>query len=211
MTDNFERFRSFMQLPEDEGGDAYYVIELIRRGKDCPDLPAANYHFKNYYIDTLKKYDSVQEEIRTLCRMLRLRAYVSVNRKSFRQVVMNTIAEMSRRAAIDDFRRPYAVFESCSGKFVDKSDKHWVVDVDDCSVFGKLGERSKAWDCRDVMSVCKPTGEKVELVMPTRSGVHLITKPFDVQHFKELCERGFGWNEIPEIKNNHLTLLYEEL
>lgn len=32
-----------MQLPEEEGGDAYYVIELVRRGKDCPDLPAANY------------------------------------------------------------------------------------------------------------------------------------------------------------------------
>ena len=211
MTDNFERYRSFMKLPEEEGGDAYYVIELVRRGKDCPDLPAANYHFKNYYIDTLKTYDSVQDEIRTLCRTLRLRAYVSVNRKSFQRVAINTIAEMSRRAALDDFRRPYAVFESCSGKFVDKDDKHWVVDVDDCSVFGKLGERSKAWDYRDVMFVCKPTGEKIELVMPTRSGVHLITKPFDVQHFKELCEKGFGWNDIPEIKKNHLTLLYEEL
>lgn len=28
MTDNFNRFREFMQLPEQEGGDAYYVIHL---------------------------------------------------------------------------------------------------------------------------------------------------------------------------------------
>ena len=211
MTDNFEIFRPFMQLPEEKGGDAYYVIELIRRGKDCPDLPAANYHFKNYYIDTLKKYDRVQEEIRTLCRTLRLRAYVSVSCKSFRQVAMNTIAEMSRRAALDDFRRPYAVFESCSGKFVDKSDKHWVVDVDDCSVPGELWSKGKAWDCRDVLSICRPTGDKVELVLPTRSGVHLIVRPFDLHHFKELCERGFGWKDIPEIKKNHVTLLFEDL
>lgn len=211
MTDNFERFRPFMQLPEEEGGDAYYVIELVRRGKDCPDLPAANYHFKNYYIDTLGKYDKVQEEIRILCRTLRLRAYVSVNRKSFRQVTMNTIAEMSRRAALDDFRRPYAVFESCSGKFADKDDKHWVVDIDNCSTPGVLGDRNKSWDCRDILSICQPTGDKVELVMPTRSGIHLITKPFDLQHFKELCNRGFGWDDIPEIKKNHLTLLFEDL
>lgn len=211
MTDNFERFRPFMQLPEEEGGDAYYVIELVRRGKDCPDLPAANYHFKNYYINTLKKYDGVQEEIRTLCRTLRLRAYVSVNRKSFRQVTMNTIAEMSRRASLDDFRRPYAVFESCSGKFVDKDDKHWVVDVDDPFIHGSCMDGNKLWDLKDTIHICKPLGDKVELTMPTRNGVHLITKPFDIQQFTELCEKGFRWIPRPEIKKNHLTLLYEEL
>ena len=135
MTDNLNRFREFMQLPEQEGGDAYYVIELVRRGKNCPDLPAANYHFKNYYIDTLAKYDKVQDEIRLLCRTLRLRAYVSVCRKSFRRVTMNTLAEMARRAALDDFRRPYAVFESCSGKDVGKDGKYWVVDIDGDGIF----------------------------------------------------------------------------
>lgn len=211
MTDNFKRFRPFMQLPEEEGGDAYYVIELVRRGKDCPDLPAANYHFKNYYIDTLKKYDGVQKEIRILCRELRLRAYVSVNRKSFRQVTMNTIAEMSRRAALDDFRRPYAVFESCSGKFVDKDDKHWVVDVDDCS-FGDECPKTPVWgQFAERINRANPNGDKIELVLPTRSGVHLITKPFDPGKVM--------WNwiienpqmKVPEIKKNHLTLLYEYL
>ena len=44
MTDNFNRFREFMQLPEQEGGDAYYVIELVRRGKDCPDQNRNAFH-----------------------------------------------------------------------------------------------------------------------------------------------------------------------
>ena len=201
MTDNFERFRPFMQLPEEEGGDAYYVIELVRRGMDCPVLPAAIYHFMNYYINTLKKYDGVQEEIRSLCRTLRLRAYVSVNRKSFRQVTMNTIAEMSRRAALDDFRRPYAVFESCSGKFVNKDDKHWV-DVDDCD-----------WKTivyiEHLVEKCKPEGNKADLILPTRSGCHLITRPFDVGEFQLMMKE--KEKELPEIKKNHLTLLYEEL
>ena len=207
MTDNFERFRPFMQLPEEDGGDAYYVIELVRRGKDCPELPAANYHFKNYYIDTLKKYDRLQEEIRTLCRTIRLRAYIGVNRKSFRQVTMNTIAEMSRRAALDDFRRPYAVFESCSGKFVDKEDKHWVVDIDDCTLHGKNQMTPKWKFVAQDISQCKPEGDKIELVVPTRSGVHLITKPFNLQDF-QWHAKGY---EFPDIKKNHLTLLYEDL
>lgn len=208
MTDNFETIRSFMQLPEEEGCDAYYVIELVRRGKDCPDLPAANYHFKNYYIDSLKKYDSVQEEIRTLCRTLRLRAYVSVNRKSFRQVTMNTIAEMSRRASLDDFRRPYDVFESCSGKFVDKDDKHWVVDVDD---FVGYNTQEHCETIRNFINYCQPYGDKIELMLPTKSGMHLITKPFDINAFNACMGVFTDLIPCPEIKKNHLTLLYEEL
>lgn len=34
MTDNFERFRSFMQLPEEDGGDAYYTS----KGFEIPDI-----------------------------------------------------------------------------------------------------------------------------------------------------------------------------
>lgn len=209
MTDNFTNFRSFMQLPETEGGDAYYVIELVRRGKGCPDLPAANYHFRNYYIDSLAKYDKVQDEIRLLCRTLRLRAYVSVCRKSFRGVTMNAIAEMSHRAALDDFRRPYAIFESCSGKYASKDDKHWVVDIDGDDMY--LAETTAAI-CETYINLsCKPEGDKVILTLPTRSGIHLITRPFDLQEFNRLCIERARFVAVPEVKKNHLTLLFEDL
>ncbi len=211
MTDNFNRYKDFMRLPEKEGGDAYYVIELVRRGKDNPGLPAANYHFKNYYIDTMEKYGKVQEEIRQLCRTLHLRAYVSVNRKSFRQVVMNTIAELSRRAALDDFRRPYAVFESCSGKHLDKDDRHWIVDIDNCS-FGSQEGNSKCAEIIRIINGCEPEGDKIELVLPTRSGVHLVTRPFNLSRFYDTCRMlSMKVEEIPDIQKNHITLLFEDL
>ena len=208
MTDNFNRFKEFMRLPETEGGDAYYVIELVRRGKDCPDLPAANYHFKNYYIDSMQKYDKVQNEIRLLCRTLRLRAYVSVNRKSFRRVTMDTIAEMSRRAALDDFRRPHAVFESCSGKFVDKNDEHWLVDVDD---FIGYNTQEHCVTISNFINDCRPYGDKIELMLPTKSGMHLITRPFDLNAFNGCMGVFTDWIPRPEVKKNHLTLLFEDL
>ena len=210
MTDNFNRFREFMQLPEQEGGDAYYVIELVRRGKDCPDLPAANYHFKNYYIDTLAKYDKVQDEIRLLCRTLRLRAYASVCRKSFRRVTMNTLAEMARRAALDDFNRPDRIFSSCSGEYVDKDDRHWVVDVDD---FVGYNTQEHCETIRNFIDDCQPFEDrnKIELILPTKNGMHLITRPFDVKTFN-ICMGVFtDMIPRPEIKKNHLTLLFEDL
>ena len=210
MTDNFTSFRSFMRLPETEGGDAYYVIELVRRGKDHPDLPAANYHFKNYYIDTLAKYDKVKDEIRLLCRTLRLRAYVSVNRKSFRRVTLGTIAEMSRRASLDDYRRPYAVFDSVSGKDVGKDDKHWIVDIDDC-MFNTRESVQKRADIIRVISECEPEGSKLGMMLPTRTGTHIISRPFNLEQFVRLCSEDSKVAEVPDIKKNHLTLLFEDL
>lgn len=210
MTDNFNRFREFLQLPEQEGGDAYYVIELVRRGKDCPDLPAANYHFKNYYIDTLAKYDKVQDEIRLLCRTLRLRAYASVCRKSFRRVTMNTLAEMARRAALGDFNRPDKIFGSCSGEYVDKDDRHWVVDVDD---FVGYNTQEHCETIRNFINDCQPFEDrnKIELILPTKNGMHLITRPFDVKTFNGCMGVFTDWIPRPEIKKNHLTLLFEDL
>ena len=122
---------------------------------------------------------------------------------------MNTIAEMSRRAALDDFRRPYAVFESCSGKFVDKDGKHWVVDVDDCPLYGENQMTPKWKFFAEDIRQCSPEGDKVELVMPTRSGVHLVTKPFNHHEFQRIARsRGL---DVPDIQKNHLTLLFEDL
>ena len=210
MTDNFAKFKPFMQLPEEEGGDAYYTIELVRRGKDCPDLPAANYHFKNYYIDTMQKYERVQDEIRLLCKTLRLRAYISVNRKSFRRVIMNTIAEMAGRMAQNDFRRPYAVFESCSGKDLSPDDRWFIVDVDEDAFNVIDGEF--LWErVVRIVNQCSPEGGKVVLMLRTKSGMHIIARPFNRIQFGAMCKADPAIGHVFDIQKNHLTLLYEDL
>jgi hypothetical protein len=208
MTDNFNAYKQFItekwsysDLPE---GDSYFVVELIRRGKDNPDLPAANYHFKNYYIRNPKDLDKYEQEIKSLCEMLHLRAYASVNIKSFKQVSLDTMAELARRIANNDYRKNYAVFESCSGQYCHSSDKQWVVDLDDCTINGVFPKLIK-----DIINSCKPDGNKIVAEFPTKSGVHIITTPFDRQQFIELCEE-YDIKDA-DIKKKHLTLLYENL
>ena len=138
MTNNFEIYKQFItekfNNTELQEGDAYFVIELIRRGKDNPDLPAANYHFKNYYIRKPEDLDKYGDEIRILCEVMRLRAYASVNIKSFKQVSLDTMAELARRIANNDYKKNYSVFESCSGQYYHSADKQWVVDCDNCTL-----------------------------------------------------------------------------
>ena len=211
MTDNFNLYRKFITevyggLPDtNEKGnlDKYFVIELMRRGKDNPDMSAANYHFRNYYIYSWKDLDKYEEEIKNVCTLLRLRAYCSVNYKMMSQVALDALAESARRIAAHDYKKFYNIFESCSGKYVDKGNSVWVVDIDK--------ENLNAINViKDYINEAKPKNtEKILFEMPTKSGIHLITKGFDLQNFNYNCDNELGY--IVDVKKNHLTLLYENL
>lgn len=211
MTNNFKLLREYLQseglLEGNYKGlnDLYYTVELIRRGKDHPDCPAANYRFKNYYIDSLSRLDRYEEEIIKLCDVLKLRAYISVNRKSYTKVLKDTVVESARRVASGDFKRPYNIWESCSGKCVLHKNVRFIVDIDEELV------NNTDYYINVINTLCDPlnVNNKILLTVPTKSGCHLVTSGFNIKVFKEtLAEQGIS---IPEIKKNHLTLLYENL
>lgn len=215
MTDNFIRYREFISLlggipdTNEKGNlDKYYVIELMRRGKDNPDLPAANYYFKNYYIYSWRDLDKYENEIKNICTLLNLRAYCSVNYKLMSQVSLDTLAESARRIAAHDYKKFYNIFESCSGKFVSNGNNLWVVDIDNINLSDEK-DLCKMNILSDFINNME-SGHKVNVIytMPTKSGVHLITHPFNLQRFNQ------EWNKAlfsVDIKKNHLTLLYENL
>ena len=209
MTDNFKLYKDYINkvggLPDNnEKGnlDKYYVIELMRRGKDNPDLPAANYHFKNYYIYSWRDYEKYEAEIKNICKLLRLRAYASVNYKLMSQVSLDTLAESARRIAAHDYKKFYNIFESCSGKFVDHKNNIWIVDIDkeDLDMVDII---------KNFINECEPKTEKIIFEIPTKSGLHLITKAFNLQDFNGKCIAYM--EKIIDVKKNHLTLLYENL
>ena len=215
MTDNFDNYRKLIVanggLPDtNERGnlDKYYVVELMRRGKDNPDLPAANYHFKNYYIYSWRDLDRYKDEIKNICDLLRLRAYCSVNYKLMSQVALDTVAESARRIAAHDYKKFYNIFESCSGKFSCRDNNLWVVD------FVEWLSEDDIYDIHNFLNEMK-SGYKDNLVfvMPTKSGVHLICHPFNLQQFNTEFPKRFGsrFTTTPDVKKNHLTLLYEDL
>ena len=215
MTDNFKNYREFIELqgglPKDnEKGtlDKYYVIEIMRRGKDNPDLPAANVHFKNYYIYSWRDYEKYENEIKIICKMFKMRAYASVNYKMMSQVALDTMAESARRIAAHDYKKFYNIFESCSGKYKDKGNNLWIIDLDKEDF-----ERNPniIQDIKEIINSCLPLNkEKIVKIIPTRSGKHIITTAFNKMDFNNKYKKMFGI-DAPNIKENHLTLLFEDL
>lgn len=209
MTNNFDVIYNYMKdqgIPYvyDSNCDLYFDIQLIRRGKDHPGLPAANYTFKAYYIDCLYNFNKYKDEIIKCCDMFGLRAYVAVNVKSKNEACLKTIQKYAHNLTNGESRKPWRVFASvCGGQ--EGEEKRWVIDCDDC-------ENLEEYLQNIILSIhqCESSyDDPIIIIIPTRSGYHIITHPFNRNRFKKICDA----KSIipPAIMQNHITLLYENI
>lgn len=219
MTDNFKLIKEFIQSQWAEYGrkfdsftDAFYMIEIIGRAKDNAII-AGNHKFKTYYIKTIEDLDKYENEIKLLCDTLNMRAYISINHKSMRHVTLNTMAEYANRIAQDNFDKPYSIFDSCAAKYVERSVQLWIIDVDkEDAEHYSLNAPIAVDDLVDnyikIVESCEPK-KKIVTVIPTRTGKHIITHPFNIIEFMGKAPHNKSIDGI--VKKNSLTLLYENI
>lgn len=212
MTDNFKLIKEFIQSQWggqfNEFKDAFYAIEIIGRKKDGAAIETRK--FKTYFIKNIEDIDKYEDEIKTVCDALQMRAYISVNSKSWRKVTLNTMAEYADRVAHDNFDKPQSVFESCAAKFVDRSDQLWIIDVDkeDADIYGKSIDDLTAYYTDIIEKECTPR-KKIVTVIPTKSGKHIIVHPFNTFEFINKACHAKSTEGL--IKKNNFTLLYENI
>jgi hypothetical protein len=189
--------------------DLYFDVQLIRRGKDNPDMPTANYTFKCYYIDSLELFDRYTEEIKQCCDMFKLRAYISVNAKSKIELSKKTLVKYAEMVALEESKKPWRFCDSVNGSLSGK-EKRWVVDIDD--VYPDMID-IKLLAIYDAIRSCKSKWDNpIVAEIPTKTGCHLITHPFNTYEFEKECQKRIeDIKEVPCIKKNHITLLYENL
>jgi hypothetical protein len=188
MIDNFELIKSLLEFPND---DIYYHLQILRRGKDHPELPAANRVIKPYFICSLESLDYVEDEIKKLCEFFGARAYINLTPKSIKKTTMLQLKYIAQRAYEGDFKKIWKSWNTCAGE-IKGEESRWVVDID-----GNIDE----FKVRKIIGMCNPLGPKIISTVPTKNGYHLITIPFNLQQFKE------NYPDIDVHKNNP-TLLY---
>lgn len=195
MIDNFKLIKSLLEFSND---DIYYHLQILRRGKDHPELPAANRVIKSYFICSLESLDYVKDEIKKLCEFFGARAYINLTPKSIKKTTMLQLKYLAQRAYEGDFKKIWKSWNTCAGEI--KGEKpRWVVDIDDTtnSIFDK-----KTKEIMNYIHHIEPEDfNRTQAVIPTKSGYHLITTPFNLQQFKE------KYPDIDVHKNNP-TLLY---
>ena len=151
-------------------------------------------------------FDRYIEEIKTCCDIFKLRAYISVNTKSKKRIQLKCLHVLAENLSDGESKKPWRTFDRAFD--ITKSEnQRWIVDIDDCK------DEKFAEFVESLIEKCQSSYDKrVVARIPTKSGFHLITYPFNLQEFNNYWNEGeFNGIPVPEIKKNHITLLYENI
>ena len=204
MIDNFKLIKPLLTFPND---DIYYHLQILRRGKDHPELPAANRMIKAYFITDINDLDFYEQEIKGLCKFFEARAYINPTPKSIKKTTMLQLKYLTQRVYEGDFKKIWKSWNTCAGE-IKGEESRWIVDYD-YPYPESVHTEDDVWllkACID--SNCEPVKmadgkyvSKIIAEIPTKNGVHLITKPFNLYQFEKV------YSKIDVHKNNP-TLLY---
>ena len=211
MTNNFqiisdfltEQFSSLYGDDYSAKDDIFYNVALIGRKKDNALVDGK---VKSYTINDISDLDKYKQEIITICDALKARAYISVNYKSHKQVTLDAMVEYANDIAQDCFNNSRGIYDSVVAKFADRKKQLWIIDVDKDDSFDKSVDELTDLYIKTIES-CKPY-KNIVAVIPTKSGKHIITHPFDSSDFYlKIGESVKLGSDL--IKKNDMTLLYE--
>lgn len=193
MIDNIELIKLLLNFSEP--GD-FYMLYVFKRKKDQPEGERDNHQsvrtIKTYCVDSIEYLDKRYDEIKQLCEMFKARAYIHVQKQNHKDVSLNMLATLAERIR-DGVSNQKGLFDSVVGQ-IKTQEKRWIVDID-------VPDYHMVYELTRFIETLKPEGPKIEAVIPTKNGYHLITGKFDVKTFKD------KYSDI-DIQKKNPTLLY---
>lgn len=193
MIDNLELIKPLLNF--ENNGD-FYMLYVFKRKKDQPEGERDNHQsvrtIRSYCIKSVEQLEKRYDEIIQLCEMFKARAYIHVQKQNHKDVSLNMMVALAQRIQ-DGNHEQQNLFDSVVGQ-LKTLEKRWIVDIDtkDEEVVHRIAK---------LVDMVRPEGPKIQAVIPTKSGYHLITSRFDVMQFKK------NYPEIDIVKKNP-TILY---
>lgn len=208
MIDNLNLIKELLNF--DNEGD-FYMLYVLKRKKD-QTTDKSNHQsvrtIKTYCIESIEHLEKRYDEVKQLCEIFKARAYIHVQKQNQKDVSLNMMVELAQRIQNGQHNQK-GLFDSVVGQ-LKTSEKRWIIDVDDSKVPSPMMIAFIEYECRPItvvkfdevgIPIGHEVGPKVEAVIPTKNGHHLITKRFDVMKFKE------KYPNI-DIQKKNPTLLY---
>jgi hypothetical protein len=193
MINNIEHIKPLLNF--DNEGD-FYMLYVFKRKKDQPEGEKDNHQsvrtIRSYCIRSMEQLEKRYDEIMMLCEVFKARAYIHIQKQNHKDVALEMMIALAQRIKDGQFEQQN-LFDSVVGQ-LKTYEKRWIIDVDD-------KDTNELVRMTEVLHITRPEGDKLEAVIPTKNGYHLITKRFDVEMFRNLYPH-------IDIQKKNPTLLY---
>lgn len=193
MIDNIKEIKELLNFSDKND---FYMLYVFKRKKDQPEGERDNHQsvrtIKTYCIDSIEHLDKRYDEIKQLCEMFKARAYIHVQKQNHMDVSLDMMMSLAERIK-NGVKNQKGLFDSVVGQ-IKTQEKRWIVDID-------TTDPDFVYEVADFIKELKPVGFKVEKVIQTKNGRHLITSRFDVKTFSE------KYPDV-DIQKKNPTLLY---
>lgn len=136
MIDNFDPIQKLFYF--NEANNMFFHLQVLRRGKDHPELPAANKLIKSYLVRSREHLENLKEEVIFLCEHYKARAYINIAGKDFDKLNTLLLAKLANNIHQNNVVNPVHVLNSAAGELKSRRPS-WIVDVDDLSERGDKG------------------------------------------------------------------------
>jgi hypothetical protein len=193
MIDNFLQIKDLMKFDSE---DEFYFVQIILRKKDNPNTKGSNNNarlIKSYFISSIQSLNNYEEEMKTLAKFHNARVGISLNKKSYEKCAFHMLKKVTDQILNKDFKSIRRAYNSVAGEY-STGDRNWILDVDD--------KEQHPNEILGILESIMPIGDKFIANIPTKNGYHLITKPFNIEEFRN------KWQHDLDIHKNNPTILY---
>jgi len=183
MVDNFDIIEPLLNWRSD---DDFYFIQVLQRKKDHKDKMRVNGTNNNarlvkaYYVTSMESFQFYKPEIIELCKVFNARAGINLNRRCFKRVQLRFLKKIIDQMENSTENKAYKAYSSVVGASHDDNEKKWIIDID-------KEELGMVQEIKDFVNKLQPenVNSKVLTEIPSKTGLHLITSPFNVAEFSK--------------------------
>lgn len=188
--------------------DIFYFIQILQRKKDHKGVTLGGSNnnsrlIKAYYINSIDKLEFQWDEMVALANLFEARVSINLNPRNYIKAGFALLVKLSNQFSNGVFTDVHKAYNSVLGDYHSELDKRWIVDIDKDQM-GKVDDIIEYIKAEHGQMIYheKVNRYKVLATIPSKSGCHIITNPFNL---KDWADNGF--KDI-EIHKNNPTNLY---
>jgi len=177
MVDNLELIKKLLVFEDDND---FYYLQILQRKKENPQLGSNSRVIKNYYINSINDLENKYDEIKKLCGFFNARASIRLNKRNYKIVAFKNLINISNNMMNNDYFNIKKSYDRAIGQNHSDKNKTWILDIDYKMTYNEI------FCLEDLINKSSTTIKNVICYIPSKSGMHLITKPFDKRDFLKL-------------------------